>query len=104
MIEVECTPAGREALPPQVRSDLQYFGSSFSDHARATMLTVESSVIAVTVYRAGALVTREAKVSRGKGGYPQHVQFVGLPLALDDSSIRVEVDLDTDDATNDDAA
>lgn len=55
------------------------------------MHTVESSVVAVTVYRRGALVTREAKVVAGEDGYPTDVQLVGLPLTLDDASLRVEL-------------
>jgi len=55
------------------------------------MHTVESSVVAVTVYRRGALITREARVAVGEDGYPSAVQLVGLPLTLDDTSLRVEL-------------
>lgn len=55
------------------------------------MHIVESSVVAVTVYRRGALVTREATVVAGEDGYPTDVQLVGLPLTLDDASLRVEL-------------
>ena len=55
------------------------------------MQIAESSVVAVTVYRRGALVTREARVAGGEDGYPAEVQLVGLPLTLDDASLRVEL-------------
>jgi hypothetical protein len=54
-------------------------------------LTLASRVHAVTVFRRGALVTREAELSVGPGGVPERVQITGLPLTLDDSSLRIEV-------------
>lgn len=58
------------------------------------MRTVESSVVAATVYRRGALVTREAIVDSDEGGFPDHIRLLGLPLTLDDDSIRVEIATD----------
>ena len=55
------------------------------------ILAVESRVHAVTVYRTGALVTRRAELARGADGYPEAVRVTGLPLALDDGSMRVRV-------------
>lgn len=56
-----------------------------------TMPTLASRVRAVTVFRRGALVTREAELSSDLGDLPEHVQITGLPLTLDDSSLRIEV-------------
>jgi hypothetical protein len=50
--------------------------------------TIASRVCAVTVYRRGALVTREALFDRGS----TEIQLEGLPLTLDDSSLRVSVE------------
>jgi len=58
------------------------------------MQILQSSVVAVTVYRRGALVTREVAIDGGEDGFPQHVQLVGLPLTLEDGSLRAEVTVD----------
>ena len=52
------------------------------------MPTLASRVRAVTVFRRGALVTREARLS---GAPPERVRITGLPLTLDDNSLRVEL-------------
>jgi len=52
-----------------------------------------SQVRAVTVYRRGAMVTRTAELLRDGAHFPAQVQLVGLPLSLDDSSMRVEVEV-----------
>ena len=49
--------------------------------------SVESRVEQVTVYATGARVRRVARVS----GSETRVRLVGLPLALVDDSVRVEV-------------
>ncbi|WP_165703819.1 DUF4139 domain-containing protein [Enhygromyxa salina] len=55
---------------------------------------LSSRVRAVTIYRRGAMVTRAAELVREGPEFPARVQLIGLPLALDDSSIRVEVETD----------
>ncbi len=55
------------------------------------MQRVASRIEAVTVYRAGALVSRVAELSAGPEGLPDTVQIIDLPLSLDDSSVRVGV-------------
>lgn len=57
------------------------------------ILAVESRVHAVTVYRAGALVTRRATLTRLEDGYPEAVRVTGLPLALDDGSVRARIEV-----------
>jgi hypothetical protein len=54
-------------------------------------INLSSRVRAVTVYRVGALVTREAELVRTGDSFPARVQLFGLPLTLDDSSMRVEI-------------
>lgn len=46
----------------------------------------------VKVYAAGATITRVADLGLGVGEVPEHVELAGLPLALDDSSVRVRVE------------
>jgi uncharacterized protein (TIGR02231 family) len=53
--------------------------------------TLDSRITAVTVLDRHALVTREAELLAGDGPTEQ-VRFTGLPLALDDSSVRVRVE------------
>ncbi len=45
-----------------------------------------SRVASVTVYRQGALVTREATLVKTNGAFPDQVRLTNLPLSLDDSS------------------
>ena len=56
------------------------------------ILALTSRVHAVTVYRAGALVTRRAELVRPPDGYPERVRLAGLPLALDDGSLKVRLE------------
>ena len=55
------------------------------------MLEIATQIEAVTVYRRGAVVTR---VARLEAPFPQAVALVGLPLSLQDSSLRVELSAD----------
>lgn len=55
------------------------------------MLSLGSKVEKVTVYRAGASVTRVAWLECPADGWPSQVRLVGLPLTLKDSSLRVRV-------------
>lgn len=55
-------------------------------------INLSSRVRAVTIYRRGAMVTRAAELVRDGPEFPARVQLVGLPLTLDDSSMRVEVE------------
>lgn len=56
----------------------------------ASQLT--SRIDAVKVYAAGATVTRIAELPASGGELPEIVEIAGLPLALDDSSLRVRVE------------
>ncbi len=51
-----------------------------------------SRIDAVKVYAAGATVTRIAELNLPAEGLPEQVEISGLPLALDDSSVRVRVE------------
>ncbi|HEY9834447.1 MAG TPA: DUF4139 domain-containing protein [Stenomitos sp.] len=51
-----------------------------------------SRIDKVKIYAAGATVTRVADLQLGAGEIPEHVEMAGLPLALDDSSVRVRVE------------
>ena len=53
------------------------------------MLTLSSRVSAVTVFRQGAVVTRQAHLPRPAEGWPGQVRLGGLPLSLADQSLRV---------------
>ena len=50
-----------------------------------------SRITEVTVFRCGALVRREAEVAAPEGVYPQYVRLTGLPLCIDDGSVRASV-------------
>ena len=50
-----------------------------------------SPITAVTVFMSGALVTRSAALT-GLSGQPAAVRITGLPLGLDDASVRVHAD------------
>lgn len=58
----------------------------------SALVDVMSQVRAVTVYRQGAMITRAAELVRQGDGFPERVQLSGLPLSLDDSSLRVELE------------
>ncbi len=51
-----------------------------------------SRITSVTVFDTHALVTRTAELERGTASIPGVVRLSGLPLALDDSSVRVRVE------------
>jgi len=53
-----------------------------------------SRIETVKVYSAGATVTRIAEFPLTPGKLPEHVEIGGLPLALDDSSVRVRVEVE----------
>ena len=55
------------------------------------MVALESKIDAVTVYRSGARVTRLAELSRAGDRFPDSVTLAGLPMALEDSSVRARV-------------
>ena len=51
-----------------------------------------SKIDAVKIYAAGATVTRIAELHLTPNSLPEQVEIPGLPLALDDSSVRVRVE------------
>jgi len=51
-----------------------------------------SRIDKVKVYAAGATVTRIAEIQLSAGEVPEQVEIAGVPLALDDSSVRVRVE------------
>ncbi|MBX3168755.1 MAG: DUF4139 domain-containing protein [Candidatus Eremiobacteraeota bacterium] len=55
------------------------------------MLALDSQVRAVTVYRQGAVITREVDLRQPEDGWPQQVRLGGLPLALADQSLRIRL-------------
>jgi len=55
---------------------------------------LSSRIETVKVYSAGATVTRIAEFPLTPGELPEHVEIGGLPLALDDSSVRVRVEVE----------
>ena len=57
-----------------------------------TATQLASRIDAVKVYAAGATVTRKAELPASGGELPKIVEIAGLPLALDDSSLRVRVE------------
>jgi hypothetical protein len=59
------------------------------------MQELASRIDTVKVYAAGATITRIAELQMNAGELPEHVEIPGLPLALDDSSVRVRVDVET---------
>ncbi len=50
---------------------------------------IETAVETVTVYRRGARVVRSAVIEAGPEGFPAEISVPGLPLCIDDSSVRV---------------
>ena len=61
-------------------------------------INLSSRVRAVTIYRRGAMVTRAAELVRDGDDFPTRIQLVGLPLTLDDSSMRVELETEAEEA------
>ena len=55
------------------------------------MLTLDSLISAVTVYRQGAVITRQARLVQPEQGWPQQLRLGGLPLSLADQSLRVRL-------------
>jgi len=57
-------------------------------------LGIASRIDAVTVFRRGARVTRVAELpAEADGSFPRAVRVSGLPLGLEDSSVRARVEL-----------
>ena len=55
------------------------------------MLALDSQIRAVTVYRQGAVITREVDLRQPEDGWPQQLRLGGLPLALADQSLRIRL-------------
>ncbi|HAX80473.1 MAG TPA: hypothetical protein DCY88_32710, partial [Cyanobacteria bacterium UBA11372] len=55
-----------------------------------------SRIDAVKIYAAGSTVTRIAELRLTPDTLPEQVEIPGLPLALDDTSVRVRVECDRD--------
>jgi len=51
-------------------------------------VSIESDIEAVTVYSSGAQVRRVGRLE-ANGGFPERIRVPGLPLCLDDTSVRV---------------
>jgi len=60
--------------------------------ASMTPQGIASRIDAVTVYRRGARITRVADLAADGVGYPRSVRLTGLPLGLDDASVRARVE------------
>ncbi|MEQ8540613.1 MAG: mucoidy inhibitor MuiA family protein [Coleofasciculus sp. D1-CHI-01] len=56
------------------------------------IIQLASKIDKVKVYAAGATVSRIADLHLENGETPEQVEISGLPLALDDSSVRVQVE------------
>lgn len=54
--------------------------------------SLTSKIDSVKVYAAGATITRVAHLQLNAGEMPEQVEIAGLPLALDDTSVRVRVE------------
>jgi hypothetical protein len=63
-----------------------------------TATQLASRIDAVKIYAAGATVTRIAELPASGGELPEIVEIAGLPLALDDSSLRVRVEAERENA------
>ena len=55
-------------------------------------VSLPSRVRAVTVYRKGAEVTRVAVIEAGPSGFAPEVELTGLPLALEDATVRASIE------------
>lgn len=62
------------------------------DKTPSVYAQLTSRIDKVKIYAAGATVTRVADLQLGADEIPEHVEMAGLPLALDDSSVRVRVE------------
>ena len=56
------------------------------------MQVIKSEIECVTVYSSGAVITRVAELASTGGVWPADVRIGGLPLALDDASVRIRMD------------
>ncbi|MEQ8959468.1 MAG: DUF4140 domain-containing protein [Coleofasciculus sp. C2-GNP5-27] len=56
------------------------------------IIQLASKIDKVKVYAAGATVSRIADLHLENGETPEQIEISGLPLALDDSSVRVQVE------------
>ena len=65
-----------------------------NDKTQSVYAQLTSRIEIVKIYSAGATVTRIAEFLLTAGELPEHVEIAGLPLALDDSSVRVRVEVD----------
>jgi hypothetical protein len=61
---------------------------------------MNSKIDKVKLYAAGATVTRVAELAAIDGKLPEKVEIDGLPLALDDASVRVRVETEGDNNPN----
>lgn len=59
-----------------------------------TISHLTSRIETVKVYSAGATVTRIAELPLIPGELPEQVEIAGLPLAVDDSTVRVRVEVE----------
>jgi hypothetical protein len=66
------------------------------DKTRSVYAQLTSRIDKVKVYAVGATVTRVADLQINAEEIPEHVEIAGLPLALDDSSVRVPVESNGD--------
>src|SRR3569832_26739 len=64
------------------------------DKTQSVYAQLTSRIETVKVYSAGGRVTRIAEFPLTVGELPELVEIAGLPLALDDSSVRVRVEVD----------
>jgi hypothetical protein len=78
------------AYPPP-RREIYVEDKPLKDMAIAQLT---SRIDNVKVYAAGATITRVADLQLDVGEVPEHVELAGLPLALDDSSVRVRVEVE----------
>ena len=62
------------------------------DKTQSVCTKLTSRIDKVKVYAAGATVIRIAELRLSAGEAPEQVEIAGLPLALDDSSVRVRVE------------
>lgn len=70
-----------------------------NDKTQSAYTQLTSKVDKVKVYAAGATITRIANLQLTTGEAPQQIEIAGLPLALDDSSVRVRVESDSGTST-----
>lgn len=60
------------------------------------MAVIDSRIEQVKLYHRGATVQRVATIEAASGGLPSEITFRGLPLTLDDQSIRISVEPNED--------